>query len=471
VTAVKRRAFVERRQVVGHSQETLARIVGVEPATVGRWERGETSPQPWCRPKLADALSISLEESDTMLSEGQPIDDRQPGSSRPRGGGELGDSDAADGLPIDPEHDPVLAPRWNHRGTVEAAVVLSGDDSRVERRVFLSLSGAALTAPAHQWLVHEPEPLVSGLSGRRVSTGLVDRLTAMIVELRKMEDVAGGGSVLALERQEFCWVAGLLDRASYDERTGRALHVALAELGQLCGWAAYDTRQQHGLGQRFYVAALRAAHSADDRPLGGYILASMASDAARHDGRPADAVTLIETALADTRGRQTPALLAQLHMRHAYAFAFLRDTSACTAAISQARTQVEQLTPDDDPAWLYWVDPAAIIANAGVCLLHLGQSDHAAAMLTEGIAQVNESFIRDRQIYVTHLARALARPGKQRDLYVAAGLGMESIDLAESLDSTRGAGYLRDLYHELKPHAKVPEVRDFLDRARGLVAV
>jgi hypothetical protein len=31
------------------------------------------------------------------------------------------------------------------------------------------------------------------------------------------------------------------------------------------------------------------------------------------------------------------------------AFATLGDTSACTAAISQARTQVEQLKPDDDP--------------------------------------------------------------------------------------------------------------------------
>jgi DNA-binding XRE family transcriptional regulator len=142
----KRRAFAERRQVVGHSQEALARIVGVEPTTVGRWERGETSPQPWCRPKLADALSVSLEELDTMLAEGQT-------------------DEAADERPDNLEHDPVLALPWNHRGTVEAAVVLDGGDGRVERRGFLALSGTALTAPAHQWLVHEPGPLVAGLSG------------------------------------------------------------------------------------------------------------------------------------------------------------------------------------------------------------------------------------------------------------------------------------------------------------------
>jgi hypothetical protein len=140
----------------------------------------------------------------------------------------------------DPERDPVLVAPWNHRGTVEVAVVLSGSEGRVKRRVFLSLTGPALTAPAHQWLVHEPEPLVSGLAGRRVSGELVGRFKAMVAELRRMDDVAGGGSVLAMAQQTFSWVTGLLDRASYDERTGRGLHGVLAELGQLCGWAACD---------------------------------------------------------------------------------------------------------------------------------------------------------------------------------------------------------------------------------------
>lgn len=48
-----------------------------------------------------------------------------------------------------------------------------------------------------------------------------------------MDDVGGGGTVLSLAQHEFGWVAGLLDKASYDEPTGRKLHVALAELGEL----------------------------------------------------------------------------------------------------------------------------------------------------------------------------------------------------------------------------------------------
>jgi hypothetical protein len=45
----------------------------------------------------------------------------------------------------------------------------------------------------------------------------------------------------------------------------------LAELGQLCGWCGYDAGQP-GLAQRYYITALRAAHSADARPLGAHIL-------------------------------------------------------------------------------------------------------------------------------------------------------------------------------------------------------
>lgn len=226
--------------------------------------------------------------------------------------------------------------------------MLKGGDP-VKRRRFVFLTGTALTAPAHQWLVHEPGPLISGLAGRRVSTELADRFTAMIPELRAMDDVAGGGTVLALAQHQFGLVADLLDQATYDESTGRQFHVVLAELGQLCGWCGYDAGQA-ALAQRYYVAALRAAHSADDRPLGAHILSCMAEQAVC-EGKPAEAVTLIDTALAGTRGQQAPRLLAELYIRQAFALATMRDVSACTTAVSKARTHVEQQS--DDPLWLY----------------------------------------------------------------------------------------------------------------------
>ena len=338
----------------------------------------------------------------------------------------------------------------------------------MEPQCFSLLAGVGLTAPAHQWLIRDPEPLVSGLSGGRISVALVDQMSAMITTLRTMDDTAGGGRVLVLAQRAFEWVAGLLDQASYDDHTGRRLYVTLAELGQLTGWVAHDAGKP-GLGQRYHVAALRAAHSADHRPLGAHILGCMADQAARYS-RPAEAVTLIETAVAGIRGGEMPRLLAELSIRKAYAQATLQDGSACVAAVAQARTQVERFEPDSDPHWLYWVTPAEITAGAGDCLLQLGQPGRAMMLLEEGIALFDESFARDRQIYLIHLADAFARPGPQCDLEAAADRGLAAVRLAESVTSTRGIDCLRDLSMRMQPHASVPAVRSFLEQARGVLA-
>jgi transcriptional regulator with XRE-family HTH domain/tetratricopeptide (TPR) repeat protein len=65
----KRYRLAERRKAVGLSQERLAEIVGVDRSTVVRWERADTRPQPWHRPRLARALKVSVEELATLLTE------------------------------------------------------------------------------------------------------------------------------------------------------------------------------------------------------------------------------------------------------------------------------------------------------------------------------------------------------------------------------------------------------------------
>lgn len=71
---VKRRRFAARRKAVGFSQEQLAESLRIDRSTVGRWENGETEPQPWIRPKLARALQVSVDQLDDLLSEPEPAD-------------------------------------------------------------------------------------------------------------------------------------------------------------------------------------------------------------------------------------------------------------------------------------------------------------------------------------------------------------------------------------------------------------
>jgi DNA-binding XRE family transcriptional regulator len=65
-------SLAEARRRAGYSQEQLAERLDVEASTVGRWERRRTTPQPWVRPRLAQALGLSLDELAEILSR-QPV--------------------------------------------------------------------------------------------------------------------------------------------------------------------------------------------------------------------------------------------------------------------------------------------------------------------------------------------------------------------------------------------------------------
>jgi transcriptional regulator with XRE-family HTH domain len=63
----RRRRLALRREVVGYSQEGLAEAIGVDRSTIARWEYGQTNPLPVYRPRLAEALNVSLEDLAVLI--------------------------------------------------------------------------------------------------------------------------------------------------------------------------------------------------------------------------------------------------------------------------------------------------------------------------------------------------------------------------------------------------------------------
>jgi hypothetical protein len=68
------------------------------------------------------------------------------------------------------------------------------------------------------------------------------------------------------------------------------------------------------------------------------------------------------------------------------------------------------------------------------------------------------------------LAEALAAPGQQQDLEGAAHHGIEALQIAENLMSGGSTKRIQELAQQMEPHANLPAVRDFMERARGVVA-
>lgn len=67
--AHRRQDLARRRKAAGHSQESFAAALGVDRSTIARWERGQTAPQPWQRPRIAEILRLSVNEVLGLFSE------------------------------------------------------------------------------------------------------------------------------------------------------------------------------------------------------------------------------------------------------------------------------------------------------------------------------------------------------------------------------------------------------------------
>lgn len=65
--ALSRVKLKRRRELLGFTQESLADFMAVDRRTVARWEADGGPPRPWQRPKLAEALGVTLEELQELL--------------------------------------------------------------------------------------------------------------------------------------------------------------------------------------------------------------------------------------------------------------------------------------------------------------------------------------------------------------------------------------------------------------------
>jgi hypothetical protein len=139
-------------------------------------------------------------------------------------------------------------------------------------------------------------------------------------------------------------------------------------------------------------------------------------------------------------------------------------------AIAKAQTAVEQIQSADDPAWLYWVNRAHFLHCSGWSMAKVTHTERAVPLLAEAAQLLSDGYQRDQQYTLILLAETLVAPGEQQDLEAAAHHGIEAIQIAETLLSGGSTKRIQELAQQMAPHANLPAVKDFMERARGVVA-
>lgn len=331
----------------------------------------------------------------------------------------------------------------------------------VDRRMFLAISGTALTAPAWQYVDQargrrvDLAALTGGRQAAQVTHSMVDVVESTIAQLRALDDREGGESEnLRFVDRQYAGLADLVRSGRPVDQTVMArLLGAWAQLGQLAGWMAYDA-QRHGLAQRYYQTALHAAHAAGDRALGAHVLACMSYQATDR-GELKDGVQLADAAMYAAEGAP-PAVRSLVTSRYAFAQAAIGSERTFHRAIGEAFDLLDKPgAMANRPAWLYWYDGHNLEAQTGQSLVRLamtssrdpqGTVDRASQMLAWRVSRDNDSSPRDSLFQGAWLSRALVHVG---DVEAARAVAEGNLDRLKVARSPRILTQFRRLEEDL----------------------
>ncbi|MFE3198394.1 helix-turn-helix domain-containing protein [Embleya sp. NPDC059237] len=432
-------ARVRRQQ--GKTQQRLADLLcaasgdaTVTRHEVSRWERGTRLPTRWL-PWISTVLGISREELEVAAA---PLRGRR---------GHLGSTTPSSAAPWCTE-------QWTRADAEAVAHAFTADH----------VDGLAARV-AHEWLLADAPQVYEMRSGRRVGAALADTIRLRGDRLRRMDDVVGGTDLYPVIATELADTLRVLREGAYTDETGRALLTVGAELAQLAGWVASDLGM-HAQAERDYLAGVRLAHGAGDRPLAANLLSTLSYQMA-NTGREAEAVLVARSAEAGGRREATADVRALLLERVAWAHARADQPRECDRALGAADDAFERGRPgDEEPEWVYWLNRNEMDVMAGRCYTELRRPLRAEPLLRGAVDRYDARHTREVSLYLSWLAEAYLQA---REVDEAAGIAMRVLDIAAGIDSARSHARLSLLADRLARHESVPSVREFRDRFAEVV--
>ncbi|MFE7119490.1 helix-turn-helix transcriptional regulator [Streptomyces sp. NPDC057654] len=402
------------RKALGYSQEGLAHALGVDRTTVGRWERGETEPQPPLRPELAELLQLDLAELNALLPQPQAVSSESAGAP-PR------------------DHDD------------------SGDLDDMIRREFLRLiavTGAALALPDD-----ETAALVDGAQ-RGSSTDFL-RINGHLWQVYQL--ARSKRSVAPVVRDH---LATLKDRlkgcrgAEVSELSGAA-----GDLFQLAGELAFDRNHYSDAAASYNVAA-SASHGAGAFDLWACALVRQ-SYIDLYDHRYEDAADVLAAASRVARRGDT-----QLATRYwvaaveAEAYAGLKDLSSCERAMDEAEKVLDLSPSGQNGGWIRF-DGSRLAEERGARYVQLGRLDLAEQTLMKALGQqalAQGQSYRRRGAVLTDLAAVGARRRDSEQVLSYAGEALELARASSSGYVTRRLHFLQAEFEPLSRDRRIVEL-------------
>ena len=420
---LKRLRLAQRRKALGYTQEGLAEALGCERTTVIRWERGETEPQPWVRPRICRVLQLSAIELNQLLDDVAAVPDH------------------GDGLNL-----VATAPLDFSLSAAATVQVIEGFSARdvASRREALArlavLGSATLLGSVRQWAAVLAQVSMAELV---VGPDEVTELEQAVTLFRRWDASGAGGLRRKAVVGQLNAVAETLSDHHPPQITRRLFQVT-AELAQLAGWMAYD-QGLFGIAQRYYVLALHACRESAAPDLGAKIIGDM-TQLSTALGHYDDSLSLVHTALYSLPRTASNLVRSELLGLEARAYAQLGTSETRHAARSDETCLAlyEEAPADPPPDWLHYMNLAEVDCLAANAYTEVAlQTDeprqwrHYAARAEVHSLRARhsrgEGYVRSRVFDEIRLARVRLA---QRDPAEAASVGLHALQLAQDSRSS-----------------------------------
>ncbi|HEX4812890.1 MAG TPA: hypothetical protein VFV66_09080 [Nonomuraea sp.] len=335
--------------------------------------------------------------------------------------------------------------------------LVSGDLSANPQVVEREVSADSWNDSMVTWLVN-PVSIPRRLAeGRLVTASSVEAVRETTAMFAKLDYRFGGGHARSTVVQYIAMeVEPLLKHVRPDTTLGKQFLSETAAMLRLAAWMAYDTGR-HGLAQQYMTKALHLAREADNRMLGGRILAGM-SHQANYLGHYGMAVNLARAAQMGAKDAATPTAMALFSAMEARALASQGDEAGCSRALGEAERWFERRVPEDDPVWLRYFDEAELAAEFAHCFRDLGHHHRARDRVLESVQLSKSLYVRSLSFVRTILATSHVAGG---ELEHGLAVAREVVTTVADLRSARTRRYVREFVKQLARYGNDPRVRQF----------
>jgi hypothetical protein len=275
-------------------------------------------------------------------------------------------------------------------------------------------------------LAQLPGPWMSGLqTPSRIEWPHVEALQRSIALFEEWDHQHGGGLARAAMAGQLEWACRAVRQASAIETVRRAWLSTAARLGDLAGWACFDSGDEPRTVQRYLVRAIQMASEAEDVQQ----RAHTATTLARHLtylGQASEALDVIDLVHSDWR-KLPPLGRTAVRIVEARAYARSHDGPACIRAVGLCDEEFSASGSDgDNPVWGYYANTGQILGDAGHALFDI-------AMTSDDRKQADTTIDRLRSAYSYH-SPAVARSRALTMIRIAC-LQLRNGDLAAGLHS------------------------------------